>query len=89
MEQGKRVLYLVEWRARGFFDEANSWEKQKDIRTELVNKFGTAYSKCGGNHVGVELLDKRIHHTTKEGLSTSQGGGDVLALTILGRRNQP
>jgi len=56
-KQGKRVLCLVEWRARGFFDEANSWEKQRDIS---IDKFGTAYSKCGGNYVGVELLDKRI-----------------------------
>ena len=46
---------------KGFPDEANSWEKRKDISTELVDKFDAAYSEYGGNHLGVELLDKRIH----------------------------
>jgi hypothetical protein len=58
-KQGRRILYLVKW--KGFSDEANSWEKRKDISTELVDKFDAAYSEYGGNHLGVELLDKRIH----------------------------
>lgn len=57
-KQGRRVLYLVKW--KGFSDETNSWEKRKDISTELVDKFDTVYSECGGNHLGVELLNKRI-----------------------------
>ncbi len=63
-KQGRRVLYLVKW--KGFSDEANSWEKRKDISTELVDKFDTAYSKYGGNHLGVELLDKRIYQGRAE-----------------------
>ena len=43
---------------KDFSDEANSREKRKDISTELVGKFDTAYSKYGGNHLGVELLNK-------------------------------
>ena len=45
---------------KDFPDEDNSWEKRKDINTELVDEFNTAYSKYGGNHLGVELLNKRI-----------------------------
>lgn len=49
--QGRSVLYLVKW--KGFSDEANSWEKRKDISTKLVDKFDVAYSEYGGNHLGV------------------------------------
>ena len=63
-KQGRRVLYLVKW--KGLSDKANSWEKRKDIITELVGKFDIAYSEYGGNHLGVELLDKRVHRGRTE-----------------------
>ena len=47
-------------------DEANLWEKRKDISIELVDKFDVAYSEYGGNHLGVELLDKRIYQGRAE-----------------------
>jgi hypothetical protein len=50
-------LYLVKW--KDFPDEANTWERRKDISAELVNKFEALYR---GNHAGVELLDKRIQN---------------------------
>lgn len=33
---------------------------------ELVSKFDTEYLEYGGNHLGWELLDKRIHHGRAE-----------------------
>ena len=44
---------------KGFPDEANTDEKQTDISTELVKDFDAVYAERGGNHPGVELLDKR------------------------------
>lgn len=32
------------------------------ISAELVRKFEEDYRDCRGNHLGVELLDKRLHH---------------------------
>jgi hypothetical protein len=70
-KQGRRVLYLVKW--KGFPDDANSWEKRKDINVELVDKFDAAYTEYGGNHLGVELLDKRIHQGRAEYLVRWKG----------------
>ncbi|KAK0628288.1 hypothetical protein B0T17DRAFT_504978 [Bombardia bombarda] len=70
-KQGRRVLYLVKW--KGFADDANTWEKRNDICAELVNKFDTDYLEYGGNHLGVELLDKRIHRGTAEYLVRWKG----------------
>jgi hypothetical protein len=55
-ERGLR--YLVKW--KGFKDESNTWEPPKNIHDALVADFNTRYSEDGGNHLGVELLDKRI-----------------------------
>ena len=63
-KQGRRVVYLVKW--KGFPHEDNTWEKREDINTELVKDFDAAYSELGGNHLGVELLDKRMCHGKAE-----------------------
>ncbi|RYP05254.1 hypothetical protein DL765_009896 [Monosporascus sp. GIB2] len=56
-QQGRRAIYLVKW--KGYADKDNTWEVPADISLELVNDFDKAYRDCGGNHLGVELLDKR------------------------------
>ncbi|KAI2615971.1 hypothetical protein GGR54DRAFT_642058 [Hypoxylon sp. NC1633] len=57
-KQGRRVVYLVKW--KGFPDEANTWQKRADINAEMVDEFDAVYLDQGGNHEGVELLDKRM-----------------------------
>jgi hypothetical protein len=54
-KRGKTTWYLVKW--KGFINEANTWEKRKDISPELVKEFEAAYQ---GNHSGVRLLRKRV-----------------------------
>lgn len=60
---------------KDFPDEANLWEKREDIsiELELVDNFDAAYSEYGGNHLGVELLDKRIHQVMGEYLARWKG----------------
>ncbi|KAK3939116.1 hypothetical protein QBC46DRAFT_365016 [Diplogelasinospora grovesii] len=74
-KQGRRTFYLVKW--MGFPDEVNSWEKRTDISAELVGKFDAAYLDYGGNHIGVELLDKRIKHGRVEYLVRWKGRPDI------------
>ncbi|ELR07562.1 hypothetical protein GMDG_08477 [Pseudogymnoascus destructans 20631-21] len=50
---GSVIWYLVKW--AGFRDEDNTWQKQDDISTDLINDFEASYQ---GNF-GVELLKKR------------------------------
>ncbi|KAI0443370.1 hypothetical protein F4803DRAFT_515045 [Xylaria telfairii] len=57
-KQGRRAVYLVKW--KGFPHEANTWQKRTDINAELVDDFDAVYAEQGGNHEGVELLDKRV-----------------------------
>jgi len=56
--EARRVLYLVKW--KGFPHEANTWERRVDINAKLVDEFNSKYANYGGNHIGVEHLDKRI-----------------------------
>ncbi|RYP60388.1 hypothetical protein DL771_010531 [Monosporascus sp. 5C6A] len=56
-QQGRRAIYLVKW--KDYADNHNTWEIPADISAELVNSFNKAYRDCGGNHSGVELLNKR------------------------------
>lgn len=63
-KQGRRIFYLVKW--VGFGDEHNTWEKRIDVSSELADKFDAEYTNYGGNHIGVELLQKRIRHRKVE-----------------------
>ncbi|RYP14043.1 hypothetical protein DL767_010440 [Monosporascus sp. MG133] len=56
-QRGRKAMYLVKW--KGFVDKDNTWERPADISAELVNGFDKAYRECGGNNLGVELLNKR------------------------------
>jgi hypothetical protein len=42
---------------KGFPQGDNTWEKRKDISPELVKEFEATYQ---GNHLGVQLLGKRV-----------------------------
>jgi hypothetical protein len=53
--------YLVEW--KGFPDGPNWWVKKKDIDRALVEAFDATYQ---GNHLGVQLLKKRVRKRTVE-----------------------
>jgi len=46
--RGRSLCYLVKWEG---FDEDKA----------LLADSNKHYSEAGGNHLGVELLDKRIH----------------------------
>lgn len=54
-KQGKTTWYLVKW--KGFPHGENTWERRKDISTELIKQFEATYQ---GNYLGVRLLDKRV-----------------------------
>ncbi|KAK3391248.1 hypothetical protein B0H63DRAFT_430077 [Podospora didyma] len=56
-KQGRKSFYLVKW--KGFSDEENTWELREEMSRDLVVQFDAAYSERGGNHFGVELLNKR------------------------------
>ncbi|KAK3937226.1 hypothetical protein QBC46DRAFT_267978, partial [Diplogelasinospora grovesii] len=51
----RRTMYLIKW--KGFAD--NTWERLANISIELIAKFKEAYRDFKGNHLGVELLNKR------------------------------
>jgi hypothetical protein len=51
----RTAWYLVKW--KGFPHEENTWEKRKGISPEHIKEFEATYQ---GNHVGVQLLDKRV-----------------------------
>lgn len=62
--RGRQTFYLVKW--KGYPDEDNSWVGRHDISDGLVDEFDNMYSKLGGNHLGVELLRKRIRRGRPE-----------------------
>lgn len=66
-QHGRRTLYLVTW--KGFPHEANTWEIRNDIDPESVDKFDKDYLDDGGNHLGVELLERRVHDGRTEYLA--------------------
>jgi hypothetical protein len=49
--RGRTTWYLVKW--KGFGDEHNTWEKQKDIGAELVAEYEVGYE---GNHFAIHRL---------------------------------
>ena len=49
-----KVSYLVKW--EGFPDEHNTWQKRRDISSDLIDEFEATYQ---GNFAGVQLLKKR------------------------------
>src|SRR5690606_32798170 len=62
--RGRQTFYLVKW--KGYPDKDNSWVGRHDISDGLVDEFEDMYSKLGGNHLGVELLRKRIRRGSAE-----------------------
>ena len=70
-KQGRRVVYLVKW--KGFPDEANTWQKRADINAEMAEEFDAVYLEQGGNHEGVELLNKRLRQGKVEYLVRWKG----------------
>ena len=60
-KQGRTSWYLVKW--KGFLHGDNTWEKRKDISSELVKEFEATYQ---GNYSGVRLLEKRVRNGRAE-----------------------
>jgi hypothetical protein len=73
--QGRKTLYLVNW--RGYSHDANTWEQRKDIDPDLVNKFDADYEKDGGNAIGIEVLRKRRHRGKLQYLVKWKGRPDA------------
>lgn len=63
--------YLVEW--KGFPDGPNWWVKKNEINRALVEAFDATYQ---GNHLGVQLLKKRVRKRTVEYLVKWKGRPD-------------
>ncbi|KAJ2903483.1 hypothetical protein MKZ38_009882 [Zalerion maritima] len=72
--RGRMTWYLVKW--EGFDDKHNTWEKRKDICTDLIDEFEASYE---GNDFAIErLLEKRIRRGVTEYLVVWKGaGGEV------------
>jgi hypothetical protein len=70
-KQGKTTWYLVKW--KGVPDGENWWVKRDDIGRELVEAFDATYQ---GNHLGVQLLKKRVRKRTVEYLVKWKGRPD-------------
>ena len=67
-KQGKTNWYLVKW--EGFPDEQNMWVKKDSIDPDLVKAFEATYQ---GNHLGVQLLKKRVRRGKVEYLVKWKG----------------
>jgi len=70
-KRGQTPWYLVEW--KGFPDGPNWWVKKDDIGRALVEAFDATYQ---GNHLGVQLLKKRVRKRTVEYLVKWKGRPD-------------
>ncbi|KAH8745830.1 hypothetical protein F5883DRAFT_264202 [Diaporthe sp. PMI_573] len=71
--RGRRTWYLVKW--KGFDEKHSTWEKRKDIGTDLIDEFEASYE---GNHFAIKrLVEKRIRRGVTEYLVEWKGpGGD-------------
>ncbi|KFY96757.1 hypothetical protein V500_02307 [Pseudogymnoascus sp. VKM F-4518 (FW-2643)] len=66
------VWYLVKW--EGFPNEHNTWQKRRDISSDLIDEFEATYQ---GNFAGVQLLKKRERRGEIEYLVKWKGRPEV------------